>query len=140
MKKFNLILGLIVIPLLLSAQSVEGLWKTIDDETGNAKSIVKVYKANGKLYGEIVKLIENKDPNAKCTECPGELKNKPLRGMRIIYGLEKKRGKWKGDDGILDPEKGKYYNCKIWAESDTKLNVRGYIGPLYRTQNWIRYQ
>ncbi|MGC9331261.1 MAG: DUF2147 domain-containing protein [Bacteroidales bacterium] len=138
MKNFSLILGLIVIPLLLSAHSVEGLWKTIDDETGNAKSIVKVYKANGKLYGEIVKLIENKDPNSKCTECQGELENKPLKGMRIIYGMEKKNGKWTGDDGILATEKGKYYNCKIWTESDTKLNVRGYICPLYRTKNRIR--
>ena len=32
------------------AQSPVGVWKTIDDQTGAAKSHVQVYEKNGKLY------------------------------------------------------------------------------------------
>ncbi|MFO7878809.1 MAG: DUF2147 domain-containing protein [Bacteroidota bacterium] len=140
MKKLSFLIFLFIFPFLLSAQSVEGLWKTIDDDTGKAKSIVRVYKANGMLYGEIVKLIDKEEDNPLCTECTGKLKDKPIEGMQIINGLEQKRGKWEGKDGILDPENGKLYKCKIWAEGDKKLSVRGYIGPVYRTQTWLRYR
>ncbi|MFP4663990.1 MAG: DUF2147 domain-containing protein [Bacteroidales bacterium] len=140
MKKLSFLIFLFIFPFLLSAQSVEGLWKTIDDNTGKAKSIVRVYKVNGMLYGEIVKLIDKEEDNPLCTECTGKLKNKPIEGMQIIKGLEQKRGKWEGKDGILDPENGKLYKCKIWAESDKKLSVRGYIGPVYRTQTWLRHR
>jgi uncharacterized protein (DUF2147 family) len=52
--------------------------------------------------------------------------------------------KWDGgewDTGtILDPENGKIYDVKIWLdpENSNRLNVRGYIGPIFRTQRWIR--
>jgi len=40
----------------------------------------------------------------------------------------------------MDPENGKVYDCKVWVDEDEpdKLNVRGYIGFFYRTQNWYR--
>lgn len=139
MKNITLILSLLLLPLMMQAKSVEGLWKTIDDETGKAKSIVKIYKSGGKLYGQVVKVL-NKEPGEvpKCTACTGKLKNVNIEGMTIIFGLELKNGKWQGSDGILDPEKGKYYKCKIWLENDDKLNVRGQIGPVGRTQTWVR--
>lgn len=138
MKKLAFIL-LFCIPSLVFSQSVKGLWKTIDDETGKVKSIVKIYKKNNLLYGKVVEVIDKQGRETPiCDKCPGDLKNEPIEGMQIINGLELKRGKWKGDDGILDPEKGKYYNCKIWPENKHKLNVRGYIGPLFRTQTWLR--
>ena len=34
---------------MLQAQSVTGKWKTIDDETGKAKSIVELTEKNGKM-------------------------------------------------------------------------------------------
>lgn len=128
-----------MLPVFLMAQSLEGLWKTVDDKTGKAKSIVKIYKSGGKLYGKVIEIIDKEVDVPKCTECKGKLKNKPIEGLQIINGLTKKRGKWKGDDGILDPENGKFYDCKIWLESKRKLNVRGYIGPIFRTQTWYRH-
>ena len=41
----------------LFAQDVTGKWKTIDDETGDAKSIVEIYKQDGKVYGKIVEIL-----------------------------------------------------------------------------------
>ena len=53
--------------------------------------------------------------------------------------IQKKGDEYKGGT-ILDPQKGKEYDCKIWLEEDdtNKLNVRGYISFLFRTQNWYR--
>ncbi len=122
----------------VSAQEVLGRWKTIDDETGKAKSIVRVYQAkNGKVYGKIEKLLDlSQGENPICEKCPGDRKNQPVVGMTIIRGLSLKGDTWQGGK-ILDPEKGKEYTCKIWLE-EGKLKVRGYWGLFYRTQTWYR--
>ena len=56
--------------------------------------------------------------------------------MEIIDGLIKNHDEY-GDGSILDPENGKVYRCKIWVE-DKQLKVRGYLGPFYRTQSWLK--
>ena len=123
----------------LQAQSVTGVWKTIDDESGEPKSHVKIYEENGTLYGKVIKLL----PAAVgtiCKECPGDKKGKPIEGMQIMWGLEKfEEGYW-GNGEILDPKKGKVYNCKLWLENEDELTVRGYIGIslLGRSQSWYR--
>ncbi|MFD0862440.1 DUF2147 domain-containing protein [Sungkyunkwania multivorans] len=125
----------------ISAQSVVGKWKTIDDETGEARSIVEIYKEGGKIFGKIVKLIDPEKENPTCFKCDDDdpRKDKPVLGMVIIDGLKDKGDEYSGGK-ILDPEKGKEYKCKIWVDEDDsdKLNVRGYIAFLYRTQNWYR--
>lgn len=126
-----------------AAASVVGTWKTIDDETGKAKSHVKIYKAkNGKYYGKILKLVnrgpeEDKDPS--CTACPsGDYrKGKKIIGMKIVSGMTLSGSTLSGGT-ILDPKKGKIYKCKMWTEGKSKLKVRGYVGPIYRTQTWHR--
>lgn len=122
---------------IVSAQDVCGEWKTIDDKTGNEKSIVKIYEKNGKIYGKIIELLNPSEPNPMCTECPGQLKGKPITGMIILIGFEEKKGKWEGEKSLLDPENGKLYDGKIWVK-DGELQVRGYIGMFYRTQTWFR--
>jgi len=141
MKQFAiLLLSVLLSANFMLAQEITGKWKTIDDETGKAKSIVEIYKKNGKLYGKIVKLINPKEENPKCTKCTDYRKNKPIIGMNIITGLTEDDGEWEGDDAILDPESGKLYDCKLWIDKDApnKLNVRGYIGFFFRTQTWYR--
>lgn len=120
------------------AQTVAGTWKTKDDETGEEKSHVEVYEAGGKLYGKIVKLLRGR-PDRLCDKCPDERKNQPVLNMIILVDMLQKDGMWQSGD-ILDPEKGKWYDCKIWLkEGDPNtLVVRGYLGPFYRTQYWTR--
>jgi len=141
--------GLITLMILASAtiptnKDVTGTWKTIDDDTGKPKSIVKLYKKDGKLYGKIIKLFRgpNEDPNPVCDKCEGANHNKPIIGMQIVNGLVYDDGEWEGDDGILDPKNGKLYDCKIWLDEDDPniLNVRGYIGWIFRTQTWHRVE
>ncbi len=124
----------------VNAQDVFGKWKTIDDKSGEVKSIVSIYKENGKVYGKIVEVLDPKAPeDAKCKNCTGENKDKPLVGLVFIKDLEKDGDEY--NDGIvLDPETGKEYKCYIELEKADTLKVRGYIGfsLLGRTQYWQR--
>ncbi|TAE71620.1 MAG: DUF2147 domain-containing protein [Bacteroidetes bacterium] len=128
---FNLIFG-------ANAQEMVGEWKTIDDDSGKAKSIIKIYKArNGKYYGEVTKLLDkSKGENPLCTKCTDERKNKPILNMLILNDMQLIGGQLSGGK-ILDPEKGKEYTCKIWLEGNN-LKVRGYWGVFYRTQTWYK--
>ena len=122
----------------MSAQSVIGKWKTIDDETGKAKSIVEISEKNGKLYGKVVEILTDKK-DAKCDKCPGADKGKPIKGLTIITGLKKDGSEYNGGK-ILDPTSGKEYKCMMKLNGKDKLDVRGYVGiqALGRTQTWIR--
>jgi uncharacterized protein (DUF2147 family) len=116
-----------------------GKWKTIDDSTGKAKSIVEIYEQGGKLYGKITKLFRgpNEDQDPKCDKCKGAKHNQRVIGMVILEGLKKDGDEWNGGT-ITDPANGKTYKCKIRVENG-KLKVRGYIGfsLLGRTQYWL---
>jgi uncharacterized protein (DUF2147 family) len=123
------------------SQSVTGQWRTIDDETNKQKSIVDVYVKVGKLYGKVLKTWDDDGvtpTNKNCEKCKGALKDKPIIGMNIINGLERKGKNWEGKKGILDPGNGKVYNVKIWLEDTNTLTVRGSIGPFGRKQTWHR--
>jgi len=117
---------------------VLGKWKTIDDKTKQAKSVVEIYQQDDKVYGKILKLFrgsgEEQDP--VCTECKDERKGQKVIGMVIIEGLEKQENRWKKGN-IIDPQNGKTYRCEMWLEED-QLKVRGYWGMLFRTQTWQR--
>lgn len=138
MKQFILLLaGLFILSCTYSQTGIEGQWKTFDEKTGKMKSIVEISIKNGKLYGKIIELSLDSDINKICTKCTDHRKNSKIRGMEIISGLEKEGNVWKGNKSILDPENGKLYDVKLWVE-DGKLQVRGYIAFLYRTQVWVR--
>lgn len=119
--------------------TVIGKWKTIDDETGKAKSIVEVYEKSGKIYGKVVEILEEENKNRVCENCSGEDKNKPILGMIVIKGLSKVGKEYKKGK-ILDPKNGKLYQCFITLDGNDKLKVRGFIGiSLFgRTQYWYR--
>jgi uncharacterized protein (DUF2147 family) len=124
-----------------SAQNtILGRWKTIDDETNKAKSIVSIYMEDGKLFGKVDTLFRapDEDPNPTCSKCPDDdpRKDKLITGMIIIKNMEKDGNEWVNGT-ILDPKKGKIYDCKLWIE-DGNLKVRGYLFFLYRTQTWFR--
>ena len=123
----------------LTAQTVFGKWKTLNNETGKTESIVEVYKKDGKAYAKIIEIVDVKRKNDVCEACKGKNKNKPILGMIILNGLEKKGDEW-SNGKILDPNNGKYYKCYISLVNDTKLKIRGYIGIslIGRTEYWYR--
>ena len=121
------------------AASAAGTWKTIDDETKQAKSLVEISEApNGELSGKVVKLFNN--PDVVCDKCDGALKGKPVVGMTIMTGLKKDGDGWENGK-ILDPKSGKVYSAKAkLIEGGKRLEVRGFLGIslLGRTQVWER--
>ncbi|MDG1023868.1 MAG: DUF2147 domain-containing protein [Flavobacteriaceae bacterium] len=123
----------------IQPSSVEGVWITQDDETGQKKSEVLLYEENGKLYGKILKLLLPGDQGKLCKECKGDNKNKPIEGLVIVNDLLLDDGTWE-DGTILDPKSGKVYDCYITLVDDNNLDVRGFLGfsILGRTQKWIR--
>jgi uncharacterized protein (DUF2147 family) len=135
--KLILIFILIIVSQSLNAQDIFGKWKTIDDNTGKARSIVEITKINGKAYGKILNLFrepgEELDPI--CDECSDYRKDVKVIGMTIITDMEHDGDEWE-DGEILDPENGKVYDCKLWVE-DGKLKVRGYVAFFFRTQTWF---
>jgi len=140
MKKLisSLLIALFAFSLNLSAQTIVGTWKTIDDETGKEKSEVAIWKAkDGFYYGKIMKLYDKSKKDNVCDKCDKDdpRYNKKVVGMKIIMKLKKTdKNEWsKGT--ILDPNNGKVYKCKMWIEGKD-IKLRGYIGPFYRTQTW----
>ena len=142
--KASLLTAMLFTSAAWAQNSPVGLWKTIDDETGKPKALVRVTEENGALQGKIEKLFRgpNEDQNPKCTECTDSRKNQPIIGMTIVSGLKKDGNEYTGGE-ILDPAKGKTYKSKAsLKDNGSKLEVRGYIGaPMFgRSQTWVREQ
>jgi uncharacterized protein (DUF2147 family) len=127
-------------PAWADSASPLGVWKTIDDETHEARSRVEITEHDGVLSGRVVELFRKpgEDPNPRCEDCPGDRHGQPVIGMTILWNLRRDGDVWEGGE-ILDPEEGKTYRCRLRVEGD-KLEVRGYIGIslLGRTQVWER--
>jgi uncharacterized protein (DUF2147 family) len=122
-----------------------GTWHSIDDKTGEAKAEIQIVDKDGVLTGRVVKTLRN-DPNAKkiCDDCKDDRKGQAIAGMEIIRGVKADtsgENLWASGGKILDPENGKEYTVKmVPLEGGKKLQVRGFIGPFYRTQVWLRTQ
>lgn len=146
MRSFNallLTLPLCLTSLAFAADSPEGRWQTIDDETGKPKSIVEIQEAaDGTLSGTVAQiLLSDQGANPVCNACEGERKGQPITGMTILQGLKPDGERVWSDGTILDPAKGKAYRAKVTLlDGGQKLEMRGYVGieALGRTQTWIR--
>ena len=128
---------------VLAQATPVGLWKTIDDETKIEKSLVCITETGGVLNGKIKKLL---DPASKqdavCEKCSDERKDKPVLGMTLLRNARADAANevWEGGD-ILDPNNGKVYRLRLEPlDSGKRREVRGYIGPFYRNQQWIRVE
>ncbi len=141
MKK-TLLLLLTFVALSAQAQvsAILGDWRTVDDKTGEKRSIVTIYKgSDGLYYGKISKMLMYTDLDLKCDKCQGADHNAPIEGLVIIRGMKAEDGQLVGGK-VLDPESGKFYYGKIYLK-DGKLVLRGSLdkrGFLGRNQTWIR--
>lgn len=124
-----------------AAATPAGLWKSIDDNSGKPRSLIRITENNGEYSAVIEKgLLASDTPDAVCDKCKDERKGQRIVGMTIVKGIKLKDGHYEGGE-ILDPENGKTYRCimKLNTAGD-KLEVRGYIGiSLFgRSQTWTR--
>ena len=137
-------LALVALPLMLasltaSAQSPVGRWKTIDDNTGQVKSIVEITQAaNGTLSGRVAQVLQSdRGPNPTCDKCSGERRNRPITGMTILWDLRPDGSEWSGGT-ILDPANGKTYRSKAKMLDANRLGVSGCVAFICREQVWQR--
>ena len=137
-----IVLGTLVVPAL-AQMTPAGVWRTIDDKTGEVSSEVRIADTAGVLSGRIEKLLrKDAKQDSVCDKCTDERKDKAVLGLEIIRGARKTEGKdvWEGGK-ILDPDNGKEYTLRLTPiEGGKKLEVRGYIAFFYRNQTWIRAQ
>jgi uncharacterized protein (DUF2147 family) len=128
-----------LLPSVAFAQaSPVGRWKTIDDETGKVKSIVEITEVGGKLRGQVAEVLHSdRGPNPTCDKCKGPNKDKPVKGMVILWDLVPGGDGWEGGT-ILDPAKGKTYKSKLKLIDAGKLGVSGCVAFICREQVWIR--
>lgn len=141
-RKSALILLFLCFTSFVTAQTVFGKWKTIDDRTGDPKGVIRIYEKQGKMYGYVEKILEEGKEDSLCIKCDGELKDKPIIGMEIITAGERNDdGEWKGKK-LFDPEQAMTFRFKIWLNPDNpnELKVRGYLAFIYRTQTWLRVE
>jgi uncharacterized protein (DUF2147 family) len=120
-----------------------GTWHTIDDETKEIKSEVQIVDNGGVLSGKVSKLLrKGAKQDAVCDKCTDDRKDKPVLGLEIIRGARKAEGKEVWEDGkILDPEKGATYTLRLTPiDGGKKLEVRGSVFGIGRTQTWVRVQ
>ncbi|SDS13778.1 hypothetical protein SAMN04515667_1495 [Formosa sp. Hel1_31_208] len=138
MNKSIIVILMLLMTVSASAQSIFGKWKTIDDETGEEKSVVEIYEDNGKVYGKIIDIFDPEKRDLPCKPCNGEDYNKPVLGLKIIKDMEPFGETYKKGT-IMNPEDGKVYDCRLKLDDDpNRLQVRGYIAFFYRTQYWVR--
>jgi len=116
-----------------------GDWTTVDDKTGEKRSVVHIYKGeNGMYYGKIVSILKG-NKKAVCTECEGKEHGKPIEGLVILRDMHEEDGCLVGGR-LLDPESGNTYYGKI-SMKDGKLVLRGSLdkrGLFGRNQTWVR--
>lgn len=120
-----------------------GSWHSIDDKTNEIKSEIVIADNGGVLTGRINKLLRKEArQDAVCDQCTDDRKGKPMLGLEIIRGAKKTDGKDVWEEGkILDPENGKTYTLRLTPVDDgKKLEVRGSVFGIGRTQTWIRVQ
>jgi uncharacterized protein (DUF2147 family) len=118
-----------------------GAWTTIDDETKKPESVVRIAEKDGVISGAIEKILDPAKQDAKCEECANDdpRKGKPVVGMTILTGLKKEGVDVYGGGRVLDPNNGKTYNARVTViEGGKKLEMRGSILFIGRTQTWIR--
>ena len=133
-----LLIAMFFATTIFAQTPILGEWITVDDNSGEHKSVVRIYQAdNGKYYGDIIELFG--DPNAVCVECEGADHNHPIVGLTIIRDMQLV-GEELNNGKVLDPDNGKLYYAKVYLK-DGKLVLRGSLdkaGLIGRSQTWLR--
>ena len=127
------------VPATADPASVAGNWTTID-EKGRAGSVIAISVVGGVAEGTVTKIYKRPGDTGFCAKCRGDLKDKPLVGMKILTNLKPDGEVWDGG-AILDPGSGDTYDVRMRPlDGGRKLQVRGFLGIslLGRTQVWVR--
>lgn len=158
MKKLLTLLGalLVLSATVFAADPATGLWKSIDDKTGEVTAIWRIYEEGGKLFGTIA--ATTSDPqDVIASACKESYKNFPVAGavnkMKTvgtpwIFNMEKESEGFWINGNIIDPSNGKMYGCVIkylnkgeknkkYTATEPTLAMAGTVGPIQVFQYWV---
>jgi hypothetical protein len=122
--------------------SAEGLWQSVDKDTGQPTAWFLIHNRDGIYEGLIVRMYlkPGQRPDVVCDQCKDDRHDKPWLGLDIIRGM-KRDGLSYTDGTILDPRNGDVYKAMMTLTPDAQtLIVRGYLGIslLGQNQYWTR--
>ena len=119
-------------------RSPVGYWKVLDERTNQPTCIVQIENRQGYLNGKIVRLFS--DNQAVCTQCSGDLHNKPLLGMTVLWNFKtKEEGFTEGK--ILAIKRGTVFNAQlILSPQNQTLSVLVQTPFGVHPQIWQRIQ
>ncbi len=113
------------------AHKIDGLWEVRYDASHTPSAHIRITtQANGEVVGVIEAAYprpgEQHSPN--CTQCEGENKDKPIIGLKVLWGMEPTGNNQWGNGQLLDAETGKVYSGKMTlADNNNELDLRGYV-------------
>lgn len=117
-----------------------GLWQIIDNDNGQPEALVSIEQNAGTLRGTIVKVfpVPGEDTAPLCRLCEGELKDKPMIGLTILWNL-KPESKQHFIGKVLDPESGKVYRCQLTPQASGKeMQLRIYAALFWEDRKLLR--
>lgn len=128
-----------------SHPKIDGLWEVRYDASNTPSAHIKITtQKNGELVGVMEAAYPRpgvKNPSPYCTKCEGDNKNKPIIGLRVLWGM-KPAGYHRWDSGkLLNAETGKVYSGSMTLSEDgNSLDLRGYVlAPIFgETSTWRR--
>ena len=114
-----------------AAQPVAGRWLTED-----GAAIVTLAPCGAATCGRITRVIKGppSGPAVDRNNPDPKLRTRPIEGLTILSGFTDKGDDWRGR--IYDPKSGRTYKSVLKREPDGRLNVKGCIAFLCRTQRW----
>lgn len=118
--------GLLAAPVAASADSAEGVWQTEPMGKGGYAHI-QIAPCSGKtdrLCGKITKIISSDRTD--------------LVGVELLRDMTAKGSDRWGDGDIFSPDKQQYFASHMILESNDRLEVRGCIAALCKSQKWAR--
>ena len=127
----------------LSQSEILGVWLN-EDKDGK----IKVFKQNGKYYGEIIWIKDNTNDDGSSPKLdrnnPDEKKrSRPIVGTRILKDLEWDSRDEEWNEGeIYDPKSGNTYDVFARLEDARTLYLKGFIGftLIGRSTLWTRVE
>jgi len=118
-----------------------GYWQTINEKTHQPGSIVHITQEGRTFVGRIEKLLPGSvfKTSDVCVKCTGVNKNKPIVGLKFLWGFVDDGKGGLTDGSVMDPNNGKVYSGDMEVKDHgKKLELRGYWGPFWRTETWYR--
>ncbi len=128
--------ALLAVPAMAENASPVGYWQTSDPTTHQPNSIVHIWQNAGVLQGKVVKLYTN--PNAVCSQCSGNLHNKAVQGMTVLWGFTQRGNVW-ADGKILAVRRGVVFPASLaLTNNGQQLSIRVKAFGGGHTQTWSR--